>query len=31
MRQGLIETLQDDEVLDEMFRIVEALCEKNQS
>ena len=30
-RQGLIETLQDDEVLDEMFRIVEALCEKNQS
>jgi CRISPR-associated protein Cas1 len=30
-RQGLIETLQDDEVLDEMFKIVEALCEKNQS
>lgn len=29
-RQGLIETLQDDEVLDEMFRIVEALCEKSQ-
>jgi CRISP-associated protein Cas1 len=30
-RQGLIETFQDDEVLDEMFRIVEILCEKSQS
>ncbi|MFM2056632.1 MAG: hypothetical protein RLY71_1017 [Pseudomonadota bacterium] len=31
-RQSLIETLQDDEVLDEMFRIIESMCqEKDKS